>query len=105
MNGKFMVYAKGADPENNMSIECSDIEDMDKYADACRGLGYEAVTKVEPVVTVVFKGGVDMDNGSVVITELKVAMCPRCKGFLNERAVYKDICSGCGQSIEWGEVK
>jgi hypothetical protein len=38
-----MVYAKDYDPENDIEIECDDIDDMNKYAEACRKQGYKEV--------------------------------------------------------------
>ena len=97
-----MVYVTDVDPENNMSIECSGVEEMDKYAKACREQGYKVVTKVKPVVSE-FVGGADASDGFTVNTRIKLLMCPRCNGFLNETTVHRGVCSGCGQLIEWGE--
>ncbi|MHB8171252.1 MAG: hypothetical protein ACYDG6_06885 [Thermincolia bacterium] len=48
---RFMVYAIDKDPANNISIECSDIDDMDKYANACKEQGYiEVRAKAKPVM-------------------------------------------------------
>lgn len=96
-----MVYAKDADPENDMSIECSGIEEMDKYAKACREQGYKVVTKVKPE-TMIYRGGVDLDTGSIIIDELKIFKCPRCKCFMREKSADRDTCPVCKQAIEWG---
>lgn len=44
MGKNFMVYAKGCIPENDIEIECFDVDDMNHYAQACREQGYKEVT-------------------------------------------------------------
>lgn len=49
---KYMVYAKDYEPENDIKIECADIYEMNKYAEACRKQGYKEVcTEVESVIS------------------------------------------------------
>jgi hypothetical protein len=89
MNGKFMVYAIDKDPFNNISIECSDIEDMDNYANACKEQGYiDVKTKAKPLVETCLNS---VDN------KYSMPMCPRCK----EPTYSKEYCPFCGQWIEW----
>jgi len=46
MAKKYLVYAKGHEKENDITIECHDEEDMNDYAQACREQGYKEVVAV-----------------------------------------------------------
>jgi ribosomal protein L40E len=90
MYGKFMVHAEDDDPLNNISIECSDIEDMDNYANACREQGYKNVrTKVKPIAGI-FTNMADESR--------TVPVCARCY----EPMLGRSTCPFCGQEIERG---
>lgn len=92
MNGKFTVYAIDEDESNNITIECSDIQDMDNYAKACIEQGYKEVyTKAKPYMETFHNS---------VGNPYKMPMCPRCK----EPTYSKDECPFCGQKIEWEGV-
>jgi hypothetical protein len=85
-----MVYAEGDVPENDISIECNDIMDMDNYSNACRRQGYRNVrTKAKPIMEA-FQNSVDR--------EYTMPMCPRCK----EPTYSEPACPFCNQEIEWG---
>lgn len=43
MEGKFLVFAKDNFPDNDIVIECADMDDMNNYADECRNQGYISV--------------------------------------------------------------
>jgi len=89
---RFMVYAIDEDSSNNISIECSDIDDMDKYANACKEQGYiEVRTKAKPVMETFYNS---VDN------VYKMPMCPRC----SEPTYSLAACAFCGQEFEWEEV-
>lgn len=91
MDKRFVVYVEHDDPKNNMEIECSDIKDMDHYANACREQGYKNVkTKAKPKLET-FHNSVDQ--------KYTVPMCPRC----GEATYSKPACPFCKQEIEWGE--
>ena len=91
MNKKFMVYAIAEYEENNISIECSDIQDMDNYAKACVEQGYKEVyTKAKPFYEEFSNA---MDNSYYM------PMCPRC----HEPSYSLEKCPFCGQLIEWEE--
>lgn len=51
MKTKYIVYANHIEPENNIRIECSDIEDMDKYKKECERQGYTVRTEATPCHT------------------------------------------------------
>ena len=43
---KYTIRATDNNPENNITIECKDQEDMDKYTLACTNQGYLVKTEV-----------------------------------------------------------
>lgn len=43
---KYLVHATHSDPENGMTIECSDLSDMIHYALECVRQGYQTRTEI-----------------------------------------------------------
>ena len=46
MKLKYLVYAIDKEPENNIVLECADLSEMNRYANACKKQGYKVYTEV-----------------------------------------------------------